>query len=148
MENSRAEKINENSRLVVESVQARKVRAKEIRNWILGVFFLVCVAFIWTFASVLVQYIFNDMGFKGPFFLTYIGTSLFAIQLPIWKCCVFMGWVANVDNEMDMVEEAALEKNQVRARATMRDTIRLSGIIAPVWFIANYTYNQSLGLTR
>ncbi|KAE9113891.1 hypothetical protein PF002_g11703, partial [Phytophthora fragariae] len=36
-------------------------------QWVVGCVFLVCVAIIWNFSSVLIQYIFNDLSFEAPF---------------------------------------------------------------------------------
>eukprot|EP00299_Pterocystis_sp_00344_P018669 c9315_g1_i1.p1 GENE.c9315_g1_i1~~c9315_g1_i1.p1 ORF type:complete len:210 (-),score=14.12 c9315_g1_i1:322-951(-) len=51
---------------------------------LLGYFFIVLVALIWNLASVLVQYIFEELHFDQPLFLTFVAHSLFSIYLPIW----------------------------------------------------------------
>ena len=52
-------------------------------RWTLGVFFIVLVAVIWTLSSVLVQFVFNDLHFRSPFFVTWLATALFSVQLPL-----------------------------------------------------------------
>mmetsp|Transcript_23909 Transcript_23909/g.35102 ORF Transcript_23909/g.35102 Transcript_23909/m.35102 type:complete len:108 (-) Transcript_23909:21-344(-) len=61
---------------------------KPSSSYLLGLFFIVIVSIIWTFASVIVQHLYNDLDFDSPFVLVYIGTSLFSILLPfrlIWE---------------------------------------------------------------
>lgn len=58
-------------------------------SYTLGLFFILLVALIWSFASVLIKYVYNDLEFDSPFLLTYICTSLFVVLLPsriIWQC--------------------------------------------------------------
>ncbi|KAG8471245.1 hypothetical protein KFE25_009666 [Diacronema lutheri] len=60
-------------------------------RWATGIACILVVALIWSFASVLVQYIFLDSGFFRPFFLTYVANSLFVINLPVWRFAVWLG---------------------------------------------------------
>jgi hypothetical protein len=39
-------------------------------GWALGVFFILIVAALWAGASVIIQYIFQDLDFDQPFVLT------------------------------------------------------------------------------
>ena len=117
-----------------------QVCGRSTRQWTLGLFFLVLVAVIWTVASILVQYIFQDLGFHGPFFLTYMGTSLFSINLLFYYCThtLFKG------------STSLLADNSVSSPSSilsMKATFRISLKIAPLWFLANFSYNQSLSLT-
>ena len=52
-------------------------------SYALGLFFIFLVSIIWSAASILVQYLYEDQSFDSPFLLTYIGTSLFTILLPL-----------------------------------------------------------------
>lgn len=57
-------------------------------SYLLGIVFIVLVSVIWSAASVLVQYLFRETEFNSPFLLTYIGTSLFIVLIPlrlIWE---------------------------------------------------------------
>ena len=54
----------------------------------LGLSFIFVVALLWAGASVLVQYIYNNLHFSEPFTLTYLCTSLFSVYLPLWATLV------------------------------------------------------------
>ncbi|KDO20525.1 hypothetical protein SPRG_14284 [Saprolegnia parasitica CBS 223.65] len=99
-------------------------------RWVIGVSCVVVVAIIWTFASVLVQYVFHDLGFNKPFFLTYVANSLFAVNLPLYYGGKYLGYVVPSSRQ-----------------ASARDTLVISAIVAPLWFLANFTYNISLNMT-
>jgi solute carrier family 35 protein F5 len=62
-----------------------------ISSYALGLVIIVLVAIIWSIASILVQYLYHNQDFHAPFLLTYIGTSLFVIQLPL--NCLYKRWV-------------------------------------------------------
>lgn len=57
----------------------------------LGVFLIVCVAFIWVGASVWIQYIFGELGYEKPYLMTYFNTTCFALWnfgylvVPSWR---------------------------------------------------------------
>jgi solute carrier family 35 protein F5 len=59
-------------------------RIRTRAEWTLGIIFILLVALIWNFATILVQYIFEHMHFKEPFFVTYIANTLFVVYLPVW----------------------------------------------------------------
>lgn len=59
--------------------------------WSLGIIFLIAVTLIWTFASLLTQFIYKDLGFDSPFVLTYISSSYFALHLPIRALLQYFG---------------------------------------------------------
>ena len=46
-----------------------------------GLFYILCIVVIWTFSSVLVQHVFLDLDFDGPFILTYVCSTLFSVYL-------------------------------------------------------------------
>jgi solute carrier family 35, member F5 len=52
-------------------------------EYALGLSFIFLVSVIWAGASILVQYVYREHSFNSPFLLTYIGTSLFTILLPM-----------------------------------------------------------------
>ncbi|ETI56292.1 hypothetical protein F441_01114 [Phytophthora nicotianae CJ01A1] len=119
-------------------------------DWMLGVTFLVIVALIWTFASVLVQYIFHNLSFQGPFFLTYVGISLFSVNLPLWYASQvllpkFKAWLRGLPTNGKLSHSELLRRSGVQA--SYSQIFRISAIISPLWFIANFTYNESLNLT-
>ncbi|KAG7380180.1 hypothetical protein PHYPSEUDO_007660 [Phytophthora pseudosyringae] len=119
-------------------------------DWLLGVTFLAVVALIWTFASVLVQYIFHNLSFQGPFFLTYVGISLFSVNLPLWYASQVLfprarAWLRGLPTTGKLSHRELLRRSG--AQASYRQIFRISAIISPLWFIANFTYNESLNLT-
>jgi drug/metabolite transporter (DMT)-like permease len=61
-------------------------------RYILGLVFLLIANFIWAGASVFQQYIYDDLDFSSPFVLTYIGTSVFILFLPIHEASIRLGW--------------------------------------------------------
>ncbi|KAJ1616524.1 hypothetical protein T492DRAFT_1106074 [Pavlovales sp. CCMP2436] len=67
----------------------KAARAKAAARYATGVACILVVAVIWSFASVLVQYIFLDANFYRPFFLTYVANSLFVVNLPVWRLAVW-----------------------------------------------------------
>lgn len=119
-------------------------------EWMLGVFFLVVVALIWTFASVLVQYIFHNLSFNGPFFLTYVGITLFSVNLPLWYASQVIwprarAWFRGQSTDGKLSHTELLKRTG--HKATYRQIFWISATISPLWFAANFTYNQSLNMT-
>ncbi|RLN71816.1 hypothetical protein BBJ29_004859 [Phytophthora kernoviae] len=122
-------------------------------QWVVGCVFLVCVAIIWNFSSVLIQYIFNDLSFEAPFFLTSFGMALFSINLPIYyitKVLLPQMKQGIATSELPQVKPEASQQPETQSphsKATLKRTMVASAIVAPLWFIANFTYNESLNLT-
>jgi solute carrier family 35, member F5 len=122
-------------------------------EWTLGVVFIVIVALIWTFASVLVQYIFHELSFQGPFFLTYVGITLFAVNLPLWYVSQilwprFQAWLRGDSwDGKDGKLAHSLLLTKAAGHVGVRQIVKISAIVSPLWFIANFTYNQSLNMT-
>lgn len=65
------------------------------REYGLGLFFILCVALLWSASSVLVQWIYADLEFDSPFFVTYLSNVLFALYLPLWAGGTSLGVVRN-----------------------------------------------------
>lgn len=53
-------------------------------SYALGLFYIISVAIIWSAASILVQFLYQNLEFDSPFLLTYIGTSLLIVLIPIY----------------------------------------------------------------
>ncbi|CAI5727537.1 hypothetical protein KXD40_005623 [Peronospora effusa] len=128
----------------------KKQHTRSTFDWLLGVAFLMIVALIWTFASVLVQYIFHNLSFQGPFFLTYVGISLFSVNLPLWYASQVLiprakAWYRGLPTNGKLSHRELLRRSSTQA--SYRQIFRISAIISPLWFIANFTYNESLNLT-
>jgi solute carrier family 35, member F5 len=100
---------------------------------------LVTVAVIWVGASVLVQQLFEGVHARLPFFLTYVCVSEFVVLLPLryvrettlraggtWLGCLRLG---------------PCEPTDWRAAA------KAAALVCPLWFLAQSTYNASLGGT-
>ncbi|OWY95509.1 Drug/Metabolite Transporter, partial [Phytophthora megakarya] len=143
---------SERDSLLLDSTSRSGSHSKRRRStfdWLLGVTFLVIVALIWTFASLLVQYIFHNLSFQGPFFLTYVGISLFSVNLPLWYASQVLfprakAWFKGLPTNGKLSHRELLRRSGAQAS---REIFRISAIISPLWFIANFTYNESLNLT-
>lgn len=62
------------------------------RNYLLGLAFLFLANVIWSGSSVLQQYIYEDLLFESSFFVTYIGSSIFILFLPLYEVPFIMKW--------------------------------------------------------
>ncbi|KAG2516807.1 hypothetical protein BBO99_00006534 [Phytophthora kernoviae] len=119
-----------------------KQKRRSSFDWLLGVVFLVIVALIWTFASVLVQYIFHNLSFQGPFFLTYVGISLFSVNLPLWYASQVLlprakAWLRGQPTDGKLSHAKLLRRSG--KQASYSQIFRISAIISPLWFTANFT---------
>ena len=139
-----------------------------VSSYSLGLIFILLVAIIWSFASVVVQYLYREVKFDAPFLLTYIGTSLFVVQIPLHRLferCVSKS-VSNSEYDSiptnDEYEEGVTlssaqdnggndtiqgdNSNPVERSThwTERDHIIAAAKLSPFWFISNYAYNASL----
>ncbi|CAD2222126.1 solute carrier family 35, member F5 [Angomonas deanei] len=78
---------------------------KKGSKYALGIFLIVCVALIWVFSSVLIQYIFGELQFNKPYFLTYFNTTGFSL----WNLGFFLfpAW-ERVPFDDDRVEQPLL----------------------------------------
>ena len=148
---------------------------KRASEWCLGFGLLAIVVVIWTLSSVVVQHIFNDMNFKGPFFLTYIGSCLFTIYLPVyvvrsWCSSIYSSKTShaagdgdveftllsdfddeNLDDDEFLSEIASPKEVSVKkapSQYSVWETFKISLLVCPLWFAAQYTYNASLEYTR
>lgn len=141
--------VSERSALMLQQL-APHARPHSTGEWMLGVFFLLIVALIWTFASVLVQYIFHNLSFNGPFFLTYVGITLFSVNLPLWYASQVLwprtrAWLHGRPTDGKLSHRELLTR--AGHKATYRQIFWISATISPLWFAANFTYNQSLNMT-
>ncbi|EEY58813.1 Drug/Metabolite Transporter (DMT) Superfamily [Phytophthora infestans T30-4] len=103
----------------------------------------------------LIQYIFNDLSFEAPFFLTSFGMALFSVNLPIYY--VTKVWLPQLGRGLSGLSVSGLPqvksetgtevKQTAHNKATLRRTVVAAAVVAPLWFIANFTYNESLNLT-
>ena len=116
----------------------------------LGIALLLIVVAIWTGSTYLVQFIYSN-NFKAPYFLTFVCNSMFVIYLPLY-------FLRRKDNEKKDyssiqqrdVESSAEEEEEERTfyhQESTRICLRAALIVSPLWFVANGTYNYSLGST-
>ena len=126
---------------------------------LIGIACLVCVVFIWNFSSYLVKTVYSN--FRGPFFLTFFGNSLFALYLP--GLLVFRRYCrkhsgTNADN-YSILGHSEIEKTPADGTTSTlvphtwrssfhslksRKILHASFVIAPLWFVSNFLYNLSL----
>ena len=118
-------------------------------------------------ASVLIQYIFEDLNFQNPFLVTYICNSLFVVYLPLWQLWRFLGIVRPTDGSRESLSNTSIESdsdmnnsqskfiagvekidnNILETSYTHYDVFIVALYISPVWFAANCLYNYSLYMT-
>lgn len=134
------------------AVDAKNQRGS-VFQWVVGCIFLFFVAVIWNFSSVLIQYIFHDLSFEAPFFLTAWGMSLFSVNLPIYFATKVL--IPQRKLRKQQLQDPTAKAEQAEGvhevvphrGALLKQTIRAGVIVAPIWFFANFTYNESLNLT-
>ena len=121
------------------------------KNRALGLIFITIVATIWVVASFVVQDI-EGLGVH-PLILTYIANSLFAVFLPIHWIGVK---VATAQREEERSQNARPEQPSAatfeliashHADRTRLQLVWSAAIVAPLWFLAQLTFNVSLQLT-
>ena len=96
-----------------------------MRKAAIGLCLLLCVVVLWVGSSTAIQAIFTEVGFDKPFFLTYFDTSMFSLYL------ISLTW-----------------KKVPEPRAPYLWSIaKVAAVFSPFWFVANYLFNISLGLT-
>ncbi|KAI9910351.1 hypothetical protein PsorP6_011157 [Peronosclerospora sorghi] len=95
-------------------------------------------------------YIFHNLSFQGPFFLTYVGISLFSVNLPFWYASLVLlpkskAWFPGLPTYGKLCHTELLRRSGLQA--SYGEIFRIRAIISPLWFIANFTYNESLNIT-
>ena len=113
----------------------------------------------------LIQYIYEDLDFRSPFFLTYIATSLLTAHLPFYYIYHWIknkmarpslpsdsGGLLDSETEHDTIALHELSvKRSVDASSHYFEPdwqiIKIASIISPIWFLTNCLYNYSLLMT-
>jgi solute carrier family 35 protein F5 len=110
---------------------------RSIRIWRLaqGIACLVAVALIWVAAGQLVQYLYSE-DVRLPFFLTYLNVSEFIVLLPLQ-------WL----RERYAVKVCGRTLLTQAPRSPWKAAARAGLIVCPLWFLAQGSYNWSLGGT-
>ena len=126
----------------------------QVSSYGLGLIFIVLVSIIWAASSILVQYLYENQSFDSPFLLTYIGTSLFTILLPLdWLLQQYGKRSQSFPSEeneryaLSEDHENADEVHRGHRMWTLQDHKDAAAKVAPVWFISNYAFNASLRYT-
>jgi solute carrier family 35, member F5 len=144
---------------VVETQQTERTRPAEssIRvtgRHILGACLLILVAAIWVGAAVLVQYIFDDTSSTPWLFLTTVNVSEFVILLPVEA--LLITWRRHRRRARDNptpskgLPASTLEGDQSASTRSWANeyglypSLRAAAIIAPIWLLAQSTYNWAL----
>lgn len=94
-----------------------------------GLLLLMFTVLIWVGSSILVQFIFQDLDFDRPFFVTYISTGLFGLYL------------------FGFVRRSWREPQEPQGKRSLRDVLRISCKFCPLWVAANWSFNASLSMT-
>ena len=146
-------------------------------NWRTGIACLLVATLIWAGASVLTQFIYEDLGLHSPFIMTFIANSLFAVYLPLWQLWILLGIIksnprfgsitiltqsmnplqsanqaikdshADIQSSLQDGNSAASLSQKSPSKYTHMHAIRAALIIAPLYFLANCLYNYSLYMT-
>ena len=120
-----------------------------------GIACIVSVAILWTVASYMVQFIFDDLHFKRPFFLTYVSNSLFVFWLPFLALQDRFRQKA-VDSPPSPTSNSANSSELMGGTAPAAAPVaiysntyvmKVAALIAGVWFAAQGSYNWSLAGT-
>jgi len=129
--------------LAIDVGSSDGTRARASGDWLLGLLCIVCVAIVWTFATVLKQFIFQDLGFDQPFYLAYICNSCYMLDLPLFVIGRAGGCLAAgaPDGDANGGGKRHGDAMDVRRAAT------LGAAIAPVWFLAQWTYGLGVSMT-
>ena len=113
-----------------------------LRGWTLGLIFVVLVAVIWNFSTVLVQTIFGRFHFFRPVFLTYVANSLFVVLLPLRALGRMLRRLRRGTDDQSLIVGGVAPRS-----AELRAAAKSALIVCPIWFAANATYNLSVGMT-
>lgn len=124
------------------------------REHALGIALSITVAFIWVLSSETISYVFGETNFQKPFLFTYITTSLFSVLAlgflrPSWRAKFDIPSI-RAQHYTSVAEGTPRDRTQIPdadATFNVRDVARVSAIIAPLYFIANWAFNAGLGLT-
>lgn len=137
--------------VAVPAATPDKNQRGSVYQWVVGCIFLFFVAVIWNFSSVLIQYIFHDLSFEAPFFLTSFGMALFSVNMPIYFATKVFLPEFKLKKQRERGETPIKTEEEPKVvphrGAVLKQTIKAGVIVAPLWFFANFTYNESLNMT-
>lgn len=114
------------------------------------------------------QYIYQELHWDGPFFLTYLCNTLFAVYLPMVACSAALKQrcassrraarracfdpprpLSSSSRHHTLRDDADAGKSAgaLGEQLSFHRTARAALIICPMWFVANFSYNASLAFT-
>lgn len=115
---------------------------------LLGISFVVLVSFIWVIASFLVQNI-EETGVH-PVVVTYISNSLFALYFPIFWVGQSLGRIQSQPADGSLIPSCMEWKSDPKGSLCSllgNQLFRAAWHVAPLWFLAQLTFNISLSKT-
>eukprot|EP01100_Stratorugosa_tubuloviscum_P010147 TRINITY_DN4325_c0_g1_i1.p1 TRINITY_DN4325_c0_g1~~TRINITY_DN4325_c0_g1_i1.p1 ORF type:complete len:402 (+),score=105.22 TRINITY_DN4325_c0_g1_i1:106-1311(+) len=136
-----------------------------LRNNIIGIFCLLGVVVIWVGSGTLSQFLFTEIEFNKPFFLTYFSTTAFCLYLlgflffedweftmnigsftisrstkapiPIFSYCNKFKYKLCTHSEVSLTNE----------KLSTLEVAKIALMFCPIWFCANYFFNLALSYT-
>lgn len=121
------------------------------RQQAIGVSLVVSVAVIWVVSAEFIQYIFADPSsdYNKPYTLSYTCVSLFFVFLlgfikPSWRA------IFHNTAEYETLDDSATSDSapsSAKRNLSLRQVVQLAAILAPLFFVCNWTFNLGLAYT-
>jgi len=108
----------------------------------LGYFMIAIIIVIWVGASFVIQYV--ETASVGSFTVTFAGTSLFVIYLPIAYCYDKLKLAWRMKSSGTSTYEGLSSLHEHKNQLLDYRTIKAALVLMPLWFGANFFYNSSL----
>eukprot|EP00762_Andalucia_godoyi_P007702 ANDGO_07915.mRNA.1 putative vacuolar membrane protein YML018C len=106
-----------------------------------GICCLLMTVVIWVTSSNVIQYVFEDLSYDAPFFVTYLSTTMFSLYLTGF---VSRGWRDSGDRIIPPSEDGS--KRTIREYSPKR-VFLIAIKFCPLWVGGNWSFNSSLALT-
>lgn len=142
----------------------------------MGVILVILVAIIWVISAVAIQNIFEESNYNKPYFLTYFSTSLFTLYFinflsSSWRRRIYAppstayrvlpstseSYYHELSSSSPNVYGAPIEdlpensssetSSNIQIQFNVRETLYLAMFLAPMFFLANLTFNIGLDWT-
>lgn len=107
-------------------------------RYIVGSVLICLVAVIWTLATVLKQVIFQDLEYNEPLVFAYVCNSCYTVQL-------FTSFAGQCQAKKDLKVNAQTKRSD--STHALREAAILGVAIAPIFFIAQWTYSVGVSMT-
>ncbi|RKP39569.1 hypothetical protein BJ085DRAFT_20315 [Dimargaris cristalligena] len=144
----------------------RQYLPKSIGRYALGIFFLLCVVFIWVSSSFLMSFMFKEREYNKPVFITYINTATFTLYLagtlfrlvrpqrPKNQAAAPEGSPSTASSRKNSLVGMDRSTSMITGpdghpvdKLSMKETAKLSLTFCLLWFAANGCSNASLSYT-